>query len=746
MYPLDKERIQYYYYSVTIAGFYIRARKLGLGRKMMSLKNYKLSAYFLFYLFFSCIGSQASALDCSQVKQLVSVFLKVHFSFHSFDDELSRRTLENFIKNWDPGKVYFLESDVKRFESSYSDKLDDMIKGADCKAIDDIMNIYSARFSERQKVIVKDIDDPHDFTVDEYLDIDRKNMLFAKTIEEVNERWRKRVKFQLLQLKSTISDLKEARAKMHKRYELALKRHNETNSDDVYASFLNSFASALDPHSDYMSPEDLEDFRIYTKLSLEGIGAVLRSEDGFTTVQSLVPGGAAAKTGKIKIDDKIIAVAQGKEPPVDVIDMELREVVKLIRGPRGTEVQLTLMREEGGKTVKQIIPVIREQVTLEDKAASSKVFDVVVKDPVSKKETVLKIGDIDLPSFYMDFEGRQANEKDYRSSSADMIREIESLKKKGIDGLIVDLRNNGGGSLDEAINVAGLFFDKGPVVQIKGMESSLYVQSDKDEKVYYDGPLVVLANRLSASASEILAGAIQDYGRGPIVGDTHTFGKGTVQNLNDIAGKLGAIKVTISKFYRPSGASTQLRGVESDVVLPDILEEYEIGEKHYDYALPWEKIAPTDYKKFHKVTPYVAAIAKSSKERLASDQQYKKVLDEIKKYKDNAKERYHVSLKEKKEEEQAEKNGDKSKKSEENLGDRTSEKPPLKDDPFLQESLRIAADYVSLLNKKPLGTLTIPTLEKELANVADGKKENAKSKSPVTASEKAVQAKDPPKK
>jgi carboxyl-terminal processing protease len=279
-------------------------------------------------------SAQASALNCQQVRQLVGVYFKMHFSHHDFDDELSRRTLDNFIKSWDPGKVYFLKSDVKAMEEKYATKLDDMIMDSDCRAIEEITKTYTKRFGERQKVIDAQIEAKHDFTVDEYMTIDRKKMDYAATTEEIAERWRQRVKFQLLQLNNTMKDLPKAREKLRKRYALGVKRNAELTSDDMYSAFLNAFSSSLDPHSEYYSPEQLEDFRISTSLHLDGIGAVLRSEDGFTTIQELVPGGPAALTGKVNEGDKIIAVAQGEESPVDVIDMDHPRPGSA-EGPRG---------------------------------------------------------------------------------------------------------------------------------------------------------------------------------------------------------------------------------------------------------------------------------------------------------------------------------------------------------------------------------------------------------------------------
>lgn len=674
---------------------------------------------------FLTFSTSASALNCQEVRHLVGLYLKMHFANASFDDEMSRRTLDNFIKTWDPGKVYFLKSDVKALEDKYSSKLDDMITDANCSALEEVMKVYSKRFYERQKTIKAAVDAKHDYKIDEYMDIDRKKLEYATTTEEIAERWRQRVKFQMLQLRATLKDEAKSRDKLHKRYDLMARRQAELSSDDMYSFFLNGFSLSLDPHSEYLSPEQLEDFRISTRLSLEGIGAVLRSDDGFTTIQSLVPGGAAAKTGKVKVDDKIIAVAQGNDSPVDVIDMDLREVVKLIRGTRGTEVRLTIVREDGGKTAQIVAPIIREQIQLQDRAAKSKIYSVTVDEAKDQKRN-LKVGVIDLPSFYIDFEGRQNRESDYKSSSRDMLNEIKKLTAAGVDSVIVDLRSNGGGSLDESIDIAGLFFEKGPVVQIKDTRGKIYVQSDEDEKTYYTGPLLVMINRQSASASEIFAGAIQDYHRGLIVGDSHTFGKGTVQNLNDIDEKLGAIKVTISKFYRPSGSSTQLKGVESDIVLPSIMDEYEIGEKQYDYALPWEKIKSSDYKLSTQVSQeIVKKLYGISRERVEKDAGFKVVFDAIKEYKTGMESRSKVSLKEdledpkakkeaeiadKKKADKAKKDGKKDKKAPVDEEEDEDQQLSITEDFQMQEALRISADYVQLLAKRPTGSLTLPDL------------------------------------
>ncbi len=684
----------------------------------------------------------ASALNCQQVRQLTQYYFKMHYSYNEYNDELSKRSLDLLIRAWDPGKLYFLQSDVERFESAYATKIDDMVGQANCKFIDDIVETFGKRFEERQKQMAGLIAGKQDFTVDEHMEVDRKKLPWAKTTEELTERWRKRIKFQVMQLRETITDAAKITEKMTKRVAIMKKRHIETTSDQVYGIFLNAFAMSLDPHSDYMGPDELEDFRINTRLSLEGIGAVLRSEDGFTTIQSLVPGGAAALSGQIKVDDKIIAVGQVNDTPVDVIDMELRDVVKMIRGKENTEVKLTIVREEKSQNVQHIVSLKRQKVQLTDRAAKSHMHIVEVGDGAGTKQ--LKVGVIVLPSFYMDFEGREKKQKEFKSSSVDMLREINHLKAKGVEAIIVDLRNNGGGALDEAVNVTGLFIPKGPVVQVRGGDASVAVLSDKDPMVAWDGPLAVMINRQSASASEIFAGAIQDYGRGLIIGDTHTFGKGTVQNLNDISEKLGAVKVTISKFYRPGGSSTQLRGVESDVVFPDLMDEIEVGEKYYDYALPWEKIKDSDFKAVNLVTAALPKLKEASTARIQADDGFKLIAEDIKTYKDGELERSRISLKEKSAKDKAadkakeeKRKGHSSKKkggTEDSDVDDEGGEINFADDYHLQEGVRVVADFVQLQQNKALAKLSLPEVVKaKKARLAEEKKAaavSAKKKTP----------------
>ena len=660
-----------------------------------------------------CYSQSSFALNCTELKHMVTLYLRMHFKFERFDDKLSERTLHNLLRVWDPGKTYLLQKDVDKLNKLYRTQLDDQISKGRCQALDDIVNTYSMRFHKVRSGIDNIINAKHDFTIDEYMIVDRKKMNYAKNEKELGERWRKLIKFQLLQLKSSLEDMGKARRKLTKRYQLVAMRHKELGSDDVYASFLSAFATALDPHSGYLAAEQLEDFQIRTRLSLEGIGAVLRSEDGFTVIQSLVPGGAAEKSGLVRVNDKIIQVAQAKGVGVDIIDMDLREVVKLIRGERGSEVRLTILRggEEG--TQRLLVTIVREKIKLKDQEVSSKVYQL--KTTAKKKSELYKVAVVDLPSFYIDFEGRQHKRSDFKSSSRDLKRELVKLKKQNIDALVLDLRNNGGGSLDEAINVAGLFISSGPIVQVKATGSATKIHRDKDGVTWYDGPLVLLINRHSASASEIVAGAIQDYQRGIIVGDGHTFGKGTVQSLSEVSPKIGAVKVTISKFYRPSGSSTQLQGVEADIVYPSLFNELEMGEKFYDYALEWERIKRTKYKPMKRTLPYVGQLAAASAQRVKKHPQFQKITDSIVKFKEQYDERMRVSLQEKPVEQKAKQTKTESEIKATPTPASDDSYVDLRDDTYLQDTLKIAGDYLRLLTDKKLAPLIIPALQDKKA-------------------------------
>lgn len=657
----------------------------------------------LILTFFINFTSALSALECSDIRQLIIYFLRIHYSVHDFDSELSARTLDNFIKAWDPAKVYFLKSDIEEFKSKYARTLQTELTKANCKPIEHIFSRYSLRFEESQAVIDSLIKKKFDFTIDEYINFDRKKISYAENRQENNERLRKKIKYKVMQLKQNLKDPKKVLQKLTKWKQLNSKQHQELDTYDVYSMFINSFATSLDPHTNYLSPRQLEDLRINMALSLEGIGALLRSEDGIAKVSGIIPGGAASKKHQqLNVNDQIMAVAQGANPPVDVIDMDLRDIVNLIRGKRGTEVQLTIRRE--GKIL--IVSIIREKIELQDQSVKSFIFEL---NPIGREKGSYKVGLINLPSFYIDFEGRKDHKKDFTSSSQDVREEIIKLKQSNVDLIVLDLRSNGGGSLDEAVNITGQFIGKEPVVQIKSTSRSPKILSHHRASIY-NGPLILMINRLSASASEIIAGTLRDYDRALIVGNSHTFGKGTVQNLIDLSKRLGAIKVTVSTFHLAFGASTQLKGVDSDITIPSIAEYLDIGEKFSENPLPWSEISASSQKNFFMVKSYVPQLKKNSQDRTDKDPDFQKVFDAIKEYKDKKEEGLKASLKiEKSSHDKAKEKSEteKSEAKEEPLDYYKPYEPNLNEDIYLKETMLIAADYLRLLEGRDLASFSI---------------------------------------
>lgn len=670
----------------------------------------------------SCLD--VSAFSCKQIKQFTQLYLKLHYSSKSFDDDLSKRSFNNFLKALDPAKMYFLQEDIDRFSRKYEESLDDYIQSSNCDALNEMLQAYNNRFKTRQPIINDLIDADYDFTIDEFYDISRKKRKYADSAEALNERWRKQVKLELLRLKKRFDDLDKAREKLKKRYQLSQKYLYELDPTELASIYLNAFSTALDPHSKYLSKEVLEDFHISTGLSLEGIGAVLSSEYGLTTIKSLVPGGPAQKSEALKEGDIIIAVAQGDEDPIDVVDMKLREVVKYIRGNQGTEVRLTIEREKKNKIEQHVVAVIRDKIELTDQEARGFSYEVQFEKEDEQAFGQYKVGLIQLPSFYTDFEARKTGKTDYKSSAVDVKNLIHELsQEKALDALIIDLRFNSGGSLDEAIHLAGLFIDEGPVVQVRNTNGNQQILSDQDGgKVYYDGPLVLMINRRSASSSEILAGAIRDYGRGLIVGDSHSFGKGTVQTVKEIAqGEYGAIKVTVSQFFLPGGKSTQLHGVRSDIVMPDLVDELELGEKYNDHHLPFAEIKPAAFNFQDQVTPYIDPLSQASRERIQKDSDFSKIYKDIEEYREKADTRTQISLKEGDEDtsenSKSDLNKSEEKKDKVDQSDSTKEektaasRPTLEEDILLRETLAITANYIQLLTHHPLTKISYPELD-----------------------------------
>lgn len=581
-----------------------------------------------------------SALTCSDMRSRIQDFVKLHFSVREFNEEISSRTFHKYFQYLDPGKNFFTASDIETFRSQEK-TLPKAIAKVDCRFATSVHELLLHRVKEASALVDAALAKPFKFDVDESIETDRKKVEWAKTPDELKERWRKQFKFAAMGMRESETSSTDMNTRLKKRFQMMKKSIEDRTADEVNNLFLNAFSQSLDPHSSYMLPEDQDEFKVAFSLQLVGIGASLSSIDGYTVVENVIPGGAAARDGRLKKGDKIVAVDSGDGSGfTDVVDMELNKVVLLIRGKKDTQVKLQLLRKDANAEVKRLtLELMRDIVHLQDSEARSDVMDVDGK----------KIGVINLPSFYIDYQGSRTM-SDYRSSALDMAREIKKLTALKVNGIVVDLRRNGGGDLGECVKLTGLFIDRGPVVQVAGRNSDVESLEDRDSGALYDGPLAVLVNKQSASASEIFAGAIQDYGRGIIVGDSRTYGKGSVQNVIEIAGtggreSNGAMKVTVSKFYRPSGKSNQEKGVPSDVVIPDLFEVSDLGESENDYALPYSTIAAhRKFKPLFDFAPIIDGLKAKSSARVAESKDFKDLLEKMKKL-EKERENTQLSLK-----------------------------------------------------------------------------------------------------
>ena len=562
-------------------------------------------------------GSRFEPLEPSRehamtTQQIVNNLLRGHYESQRLDDTLSSRVLDILLKDIDSTRSYLLAADVAEFEQ-YRQSLDEALNRGDMRPAFFMFNRFQQRVSERLSFLLNEIDknaEKYRFDKDERLDLDREKAPWAKTSAELDDLWRKRLKNSILNLRSAGKDDKAILELLRKRYQNQLNRVHQSKPEDAYQTFMNAATRAFDPHTQYFSPRNTENFNINMSLSLQGIGAVLQTEEEHTKVVRLVPGGPAAKAGNLQPADKIIGVGQEGADIVDVIGWRLDEVVELIRGPKGSTVRLEILPASSSGGEPRTIAIVREEVKLEEQSAQKDILEI------QDGEQTRRIGVIDIPTFYIDFQGRMENKPDYTSTTRDVARLISELKEEGIDGLIIDLRNNGGGSLEEAISLTGLFIHAGPVVQVRGMQNRVEVLADQDPSVLYDGPLTVMVNRLSASASEIFAGAIQDYGRGLVVG-SQTFGKGTVQSLRPL--RSGQLKITQAKFYRISGDSTQHQGVIPDILFPSLFDNEKIGESALEDALPWDAIRPANYRATAEVKKALPALRQQHQQRAADN-------------------------------------------------------------------------------------------------------------------------------
>lgn len=638
--------------------------------------------------------------------QLVTTVLtRYHYKRFRLNDSLSAEIFNNYLQQLDNGKNYFLKSDIVEF-SKFKFELDDFLANSNINFFFDVFNVYLRRVAERMNYINELLENEFDFTEDEYFIVKRDSVDWAESIEQLNDDWRKRIKNDALLYKLNGKDWDFIKNTIKKRYKNITRSLFQLNSEDVFQLAMNSFGETIDPHTDYFSPMTSDNFKIDMSLSLEGIGARLQTEDDFTKIVEVIPGGPADKSKQINADDRIIAVAQGEDGEFeDVIGWRVNDVVKLIRGEKGTVVRLLILPAGADLNAKpKEVKLVRDKVKLEDQAAKSELLEI------ENNGKTFRIGVITIPKFYSDFEA-QRNGEDGKSTTKDARRLISELKSKNIDGLIIDLRNNGGGSLTEAVDLTGLFIKQGPVVQVRNSNNNVEVNFDRDTSIVYDGPLAVIINRFSASASEIFSAAIQDYGRGVIIGE-NSFGKGTVQNLIDLNmftnrsnSRLGQVKLTVAKFYRINGHTTQRLGVKPDIELPSYFNPDEFGESSQPSALPFDEIAPVNFDKFKDLQRYIPELIKRHIQRTSNDPDFEYLLDQINEYRENRnKTRISLNLEVRRQEKEADEERKFNRENElrKKKGFKLLDKGEIPDDKLdktdyiLNESAKVLSDLINL--------------------------------------------------
>jgi carboxyl-terminal processing protease len=620
-----------------------------------------------------------------QIAKLVCQMIeREHLSHSRFDDKISGRLTDRFLKDLDPQKLYFYQSDIDDLDVSRT-TLDEALRAGNMDFAFKAFKLYLTRLDERIAAADKVVD--------------AKEVGYAKSSQELDERWRKRVKYDLLLFKLENTAEAESRDRLHKRYRNIKRTMHQLETEDIVEMYLTALATCFDPHSGYMSPRSQRDFEIQMRLNLDGIGAALRGDDGYTVVAQIVPGGAAALDGRLKVGDKIIGVGQEEGEVVDVVEMKLSNVVEKIRGRAGTKVRLQV-QPAANATESKIYELTRRKIELKASEVKGEIIDASTRVPGATG----RIGVIHIPSFYRDFNGAQNGVEEFKSTARDVRHVLRDFASKGgVDGLVIDLRTNGGGALSEAIEVSGIFIDQGPVVQVKDLPGNVKSLDDEEAGIEFKKPLVVLCNRLSASASEIFAGVIKDYDRGLIVGDTTTHGKGTVQSVMNVGKQMfqlfnppdrGALKLTIQQFYRVNGDSTQNLGVQSDVALPSLLDHMDIGESSLDNALAFDRIPVAPHTDMKMINPdLVSALRERSQKRVAQVKEFQDLEKDILKYVERKK-RKTISLNEEQlrqerlSEEQKLKN-----KAEE--PEETTDGPIFPDDYYNKEVLNITLDYLA---------------------------------------------------
>jgi carboxyl-terminal processing protease len=556
-----------------------------------------------------------NAIQSKTAIEIVTQLSQHHYRQQVLNDNLSSQFLDEYLKTIDSAKNFLLASDIAEFEK-YRKTFDDDFKAGNLENSFAIYNRFSERFIARLNeavALLEKKDSTFDFTIEESMNTDRKDEAWPANQEAANKLWQQYIKSNLLSAILSGKTLDESKATLRKRYANQLRRMKQQTDEEAFSVIMNALSMLYDPHTNYMSPDNSENFNISMSLSLQGIGAVLQSDEDFTKVISLVPGGPADKEGELKPNDKIVAIAQGlKGEFEDVVGWRLDEVVKKVRGEKNTIVRLEVIPSNPAATGNKTITIKRETVKLEDQAAKKAVFSV------NSDNKIIKVGVIDIPTFYMDFDAFNRHDPNFKSTTRDVNKLLMELQNEKVDGVIIDLRDNGGGSLPESAMLTNLFIEPGPVVQIRQSDDTISRDYRATQKSVYRGPLIIITNRFSASASEIFAGAIQDYGRGLIVGST-TFGKGSVQTMLPIENGEGGLKLTQAKFYRISGDSTQHRGVIPDIELPTVVNTKEIGESSYDHALPWDQIHAAPHDLYYNISRLVPLVNPAHQERMKTD-------------------------------------------------------------------------------------------------------------------------------
>ena len=658
-------------------------------------------------------GDLKPTSDQLDAAEEIAAKLKHHYRRLEFDDTLSRQVLDSYLKDLDPNRQYFLATDIREFER-YRDQLDDQLSRGQLEAGYTIFNRFQERLETRLGKLLDTIKNDLDsltFDDQETVVVDREDAPWAANEAELDAIWHRQLKNAVLYMRLNDSSLEDIRTRLTRRYESQLKRITQNTPEDVFQVYINALTQTFDPHTTYFTPHNSENFDISMSRSLEGIGAVLQYEDGYTKVVRLVPGGPAAKSGQLKPADRIVGVGQDGETPEPVIGLRLDEVVDQIRGPKGTKVNLEIIPAgSASEHDTRTITIERNKVVLEEQAAKK---DVITIDRDSE---TLKLGVIEIPAFYLDFAAFHRGDPNYTSTTSDVAKLLVELRKENIDGLVIDLRNNGGGSLLEVNKLVSLFINRGPTVQVRESSGRVSIEGDKFPGVLYAGPMAVMVNRFSASASEIFAGAMQDYGRALIVGD-QTYGKGTVQTLLDL--NHGKLKMTNAKFYRVSGSSNQNLGIVPDVDMPSLIDKDEVGESSLPNALPWDEIESAKYQRVSDIVPYLPELREKHSHRINKDPEFVYV-ESLRKLLDENRNRVELSLNEDNRtatqkaldrERLAIENRRRQSRGEEPLAsikelreleeqralDPESDEEAIDEDPYVRETGEILVDYMSLI-------------------------------------------------